>query len=159
MTKCIIIPHNMNHPPTRTDLQSLTDYQMAVGGYVESITIREQAIAIFCDEDGKDKELPVNRRATALWWLFEPSVRGHDLIVGDIVLVGTPDDLGDTTDVPNSFATFMIDAERYKVEVSSKGGEWIEASTRFDDYFYAPIFAMRILERTGFRTNVRVTPA
>ena len=159
MAKCIIIPHDMNNPLARTELSSLTDYQMAVGGYVESITVRDPGIALFCDEDGKEKQLPINRRATALWWLFEPAIRGHDLIVGDAILVGPPDLLGDTGDVPEDLATFMIDGEKYKVEVLHDIGGWIASHTRFDDYFYAAMFAMRIVERTGYRATVRVVPA
>ncbi len=88
-----------------------------------------------------------------------PSIRGHDLIVGDAILVGPPDLLGDTGDVPDELATFLIDGEKYKVEMSSNGGEWIEAMIRFDNYFYAAMFAMRIVQRTGYRADVRVVPA
>jgi hypothetical protein len=159
VAKCIIIPHDMNNLLARTELSSLTDYQTAVGGYIESITMRDPGVALFCDEDGKEKQLPINRRATAFWWLFEPAIRGHDLIVGDAILVGLPDLLGDTGDIPEELAVFMIDGERYKVEVLLGDGVWIESHTRFDNYFYAAMFAMRIIERTGYRANVRIVLA
>jgi hypothetical protein len=38
-------------------------------------------------------------------------------------------------------------------------GGWIESHTRFDDYFYAAMLAMRIVERTGYRAIVRIAPA
>ncbi len=47
MAKCIIIPHDMKNPLARTDLHSLTDFQMAVGGYVENISIHDPRISLF----------------------------------------------------------------------------------------------------------------
>jgi hypothetical protein len=88
------------------------DYQLAVGGYVESVKIRQPALALFFDEDGGEKCLPVNRRATAVWWLFEPVIRGKDRVVGDAGLVGGPDTLGDMTSVPDELASFLIDRSR-----------------------------------------------
>jgi hypothetical protein len=155
MSKCIIIPHDLDHPLARTELSSLHDYQMAVGGYVQSIALRDPAMAIYCDEDGKDKGRPMNRRATALWWLFEPAARGMDIVVGDVALVGPADRIGHTADVPENLATLLIDVTKFKVQVSS-GGDWIDSASRFDDFFYATMFAMRILKHTGFEVNVRV---
>lgn len=73
----------------------LEELQTAVGGYIEMVPMRlfnrwkgERAV-MFCDEDGKRKQYPVNLRATAL----APGLaRLNDVLVGDVVIIaGDPE--------------------------------------------------------------------
>jgi len=65
------------------------------GGYIEvvpgfeRITLDdgEHACVAFCDEDGKRKQLPVNRIATAAWWKQLAVNPGGDVLVGDVAVV------------------------------------------------------------------------
>ena len=74
------------------------ELQALVGGYIEAVPQWVDYIGtpcvVYCNEEGKLDELPVNIRATALWW----KARGRpadDVLVGDIVLVvGLPDKEG-----------------------------------------------------------------
>jgi hypothetical protein len=43
-------------------------------------------LTIYANEEGKVHNLPVNRRATCMWWLLSPTVRGSDVLVGDVVI-------------------------------------------------------------------------
>ena len=68
---------------------TLEALQKAVGGYIEAVTIAEDAV-IICDEEGLLKRLPYNC-----------NVCGHDL-VGTILVLGVDGD--EFTDVPLTLA-------------------------------------------------------
>jgi Domain of unknown function (DUF3846) len=79
-----------------TDEQpALQELQDIVDGFIEPVPLWTDYMGIeavvYCNEDGKGRELPVNRRATALWY-EKLGQRVDDILVGDIVLVvGLPD--------------------------------------------------------------------
>lgn len=79
---------------------SLEDLQRAVGGgYIERIPSRDRdgwddTYTAYANEDGKGMGLPVNSAATIFC-----GVRG-DIIMGDVALVGPPDDEGESTTLP-----------------------------------------------------------
>lgn len=86
----------LNRAPTLKQLQK------AVGGYIELIpqftTLGGSPCHAFCNEEGKLKGLPINRRATQLWHdaLPSPGLLGEggalvDYLVGPIaVVIGDP---------------------------------------------------------------------
>ena len=82
MVTGIVIPHETSVALQKVEFQTLTDYQTAVGGYVELVHLEGHPLAIIADEDGKVKRLPVNQRATCLWWLLNPKGLGGDFLVG-----------------------------------------------------------------------------
>jgi hypothetical protein len=61
------------------------------GGYIETVPYftkyKGRPCVAFCDEEGKLHGLPVNQRATALWYALEPRFIGRDILVGPIVIV------------------------------------------------------------------------
>ena len=69
----------------------MPELQAIVGGYIEAIYFRGGAI-LFCNEHGKQLNLPYNDAATSLAreWAFLPA---DDYIVGDVV-VGTRQEMG-----------------------------------------------------------------
>ena len=76
-------------PPTLPELQAL------VGGFIELVPHWSDYMGmpadVWCNEDGKPDQLPVNVRATALWY-EKLGQRVDDILVGEIVLVvGLPD--------------------------------------------------------------------
>lgn len=73
MVTGIIIPHETRLSLQKIEFQTLTDYQTAVGGYIEMVRMNGHPLVIVADEDGKVKRLPINRRATCLWWLLNPT--------------------------------------------------------------------------------------
>lgn len=90
MVTGIVIPHETTVALQKVEFQNLTDYQTAVGGYIETVHLEGHPLVIVADEDGNAKRLPVNRRATCLWWLLNPDGLGGDFLVGDIVILGAP---------------------------------------------------------------------
>jgi hypothetical protein len=70
----------------------LEDYQRAVGGYIETVTIDDRH-ALIANEEGLIHRLPINPLASAI---------AQRPIVGDVVLVGTDDASGEFVDVDDS---------------------------------------------------------
>ena len=106
--RAIVIPVD---GPLRVEMiagDRLHHLQGVVGGLIEAVNLsevltdtgrRRVACTVFVNEEGKLLGLPVNPRATDLcaikiggWFL--------DVIVGDVVVVGWPDDQGGETSCP-----------------------------------------------------------
>jgi hypothetical protein len=91
--KLTIIPANAGDPICTVHLGRaavLGELQAAIGGgYIETVPYltryEGKSCVAFCDEEGKLKGQPVNDRATALWRFG--SIRGSDLLCGDVVVV------------------------------------------------------------------------
>lgn len=139
----------------------VTEYQEAVGGWFECIDLPDPAATFFVNEEGKVINLPLNRRATLLWWANYQPARGVDAFMGDVVLLGQPDEDGDTQDVPAELVTLLMksDLYRYEVETVDKEGKWYGNQSRFDNYFDAANAALGLLDRWMLATDIRVVAA
>lgn len=91
----------------RTIEQNIRTLQTTVGGYIQAIPClfdqddTPQAMA-WCNEDGKNIDLPINHRATALWWALDESMRGLDTLNGTIIFTGGIDPDGDVLPLPDA---------------------------------------------------------
>jgi deoxyribodipyrimidine photolyase-like uncharacterized protein len=92
-----------------TDQQpALQELQDIVDGYIEQVPgwrdYMGTPCVVYANEDGKARELPVNARATALWFgklgVTQTDIamgRVNDVLCGDVMLVvGLPDDDDET---------------------------------------------------------------
>jgi hypothetical protein len=74
------------------------------GGWLEGLRFADNAHA-FIDEEGKEKELPVNELATQLCTKYGVGLAESDVIVGTFIIVGTLNEDGeaggDEHDVPS----------------------------------------------------------
>ena len=70
---------------------ALADLQGGVGGNIEIVPYftryEDKPAVAFCNEEGKLHGLPVNQRATKLWYAQELRFMGRDILVGPIVIV------------------------------------------------------------------------
>lgn len=99
MVTVVIVPADEEVPITKQDLDgSLASYQAIVGGWIEAVTVNEQ-VTFYVNEEGKLMGLPINGRATEYLYELDDAWIGHDVIVGDAVIVGPPDEEGDTQSV------------------------------------------------------------
>ncbi len=157
MTKCVVIPHNKDYPLTVTELVSVNDFETVIGGRVENIYLRSSSILMYTNGNGKARRLPINKRATALWWLLQPELNGTDPIVGDVVVVGT---LGRNfaTDIPSSFIDLVLKPRQFRVliAVTQQATGWLETPDKFDDYFEAALCAIGLMQM--LEKPVRVRP-
>ena len=147
MVTGIVIPHESELAMQRVEFRNLTDYQKVVGGYIEEVFVDGETLAIIADDEGKLKGLPVNKRATLLWWLFSPTAIGTDELVGDIVILGAPK-RGDMTSVPNSLSRLLLEKHEYRVQVcvSPVQDSWTQIGPNYPNFFEATISALRLME-------------
>lgn len=161
MVTGIVIPHETRLEVFAHEFSDLASYQAAVGGYIEPISIQLPRMTVFANEEGKVQNLPVNRRATCLWWLLSPAARGSDILVGDIALVGSRGGPGSTTDLPTDFLSLLLGTQSYKVEVrtATEPTGWYGNQARFDTFFEAAIYGINLAERWTQVCDVRVVAA
>jgi hypothetical protein len=73
------------------DQPSLQQLQDIVDGYIEAVPKWQDYMGkpcvVYCNEDGKFRNLPVNKRATGIWWQKLGGGQYDDVLCGDIVLV------------------------------------------------------------------------
>lgn len=158
----ILIPANEEAPLEFRLFGQLIDYQEAVGGWIEAIDIETPPATFYVNEEGKIRNLPQNRRATLMLWATHRATHGREVLVGNAVLIGLPDDIeGDTQDVPDELVTLLLKTEvyKYEVETAEEAGKWYGNQARFDNYFEACNAALGLYERWTLATSVRVLAA
>ena len=161
MVQAILIPHEMDKPIALQGFDRLSVMQLAVGGYVEPVFIEKHSMTIYANEEGKIHQLPVNRRATCLWWLFAPEMRGLDIIVGDIVLVGSARGRGSMTALDPELKQLLFDTDSFKIEIQSQFDAhiWRPCQERFYDFFVAGMFGLNLVKPVAPGNDVRVVAA
>ena len=146
MVTGIVIPHETRLSLQKIEFQTLTDYQTAVGGYIEMVRMNGHPLVIVADEDGKVKRLPINRRATCLWWLLNPTGLGKDFLVGDVAILGAKR-AGVMNDVPATLLALLLETPRYQVQVclSRQHSSWVQIGHSYDDFFEATMHAIDLM--------------
>lgn len=93
-------------------LPNLAALQKVVGGYLECLTLRESPnVHLYCNEEGKLDGLPGNRLATELAEHYIPGFARHDIICGDVIVLGSTTD-GEEADVPQDVEDTAHDIQR-----------------------------------------------
>jgi hypothetical protein len=104
----IVIPAD-HEQPMRVDQLEEPDYktyQGLVSGLIEFIDLPHGG-TFCCNEESKLIGLQPNIRATGLLYLLRKEFIGADFIAGDVVLLGQPDEEGDTTSAPDLFVQLI----------------------------------------------------
>jgi hypothetical protein len=102
----IIIPADASQPLTQMLAEkqpTLQELHAIVGGYIEVVPHWDdhngEPCVVYCNEEGKLNELPINDRATLMWWNVLGQ-RVNDVLVGNVVLlVNLPDNNNDDDEV------------------------------------------------------------
>ena len=93
MNGAIVIIQANGHTTIRTldRTPDLDDLQAAVGGSIQLVPLFERyygkPCAVFCDEEGKLKGLPVNVRATREWYRAMGVTSADDVLCGAVAIV------------------------------------------------------------------------
>lgn len=82
----------------RVIVPDLDTLQAIVGGLIECVSLASDC-HLYCSEEGKLDGLPVNAAATMLVEHCRPGFMSRDVIVGDVVVLGSSPD-GEEADVP-----------------------------------------------------------
>jgi len=157
----IVIPHDASADLREEPFEALLDYQRAVGGYVELVHTELERLTLYANEEGTVRGLPINRRATCMWWLLSPAVRGSDVLVGDVVVVGAQHGYRSTTDLSKEFRDLLLETPAYKVELRTDDskGRWFSNEVHFASYFETAIYAIDLMERWSAVRDIRVIAA
>ncbi len=157
MVQGIIIPANNTAPLPAARLDSLEDYQRVVG-WIEAIDIPDLGVTMYVNEDGLIHVLPFIRRATFLWWFYIPAVRRAARILGDVVLVGLPDNAREATDLPADLRPLLLETGATASAHCERGqSRWHKEPTERDDYVETIVWATLLLEMLP-RLEVRIDP-
>lgn len=143
----IVVPSDPNLPLRTAEFHELTDYQAAVGGLIEIITIPMHPLVIVANEEGKVRRLGLNKRATCLWWLLNPEGTGGEELVGEVVILGPVEDC-EMTNAPKRFVDLLFHSTSYQVQVrlSEEFDTWVPIGPPVEDFFEATARALRMIE-------------
>lgn len=108
MVQGIVIPADAESPLRRRDFARLEAYQAAVGGWIEAVDLLNFGVTIYVNEEGLLRHLPLNSRASFLWWYHVPEMRQKAMLVGDAVPIGLPDRNGNSTDLPDAVREILL---------------------------------------------------
>lgn len=147
MVHGILIPASESNTPELRQFHELEDYQTAVGGWIEAVDIPDLHVTMYVNEAGLIRGLPFNRRATFLWCHHVPEIRNRVRLVGDAVLVGWPDEDGNTTSLPAHVQALLLGGDLYRVQVRALGSaEWRDDLAPAQHYLEAVVWACLIQE-------------
>ena len=146
MVQGIVIPADNTAPIRASPLDSLEDYQRAVGGWFEVVDIPDLGVTMYVNEEGLIRDMPFNRRATFLWRFHVPQARDARL-VGDVAVVGLTDDEGENTELPSELARRLLEPGVYRVRTrENAGSRWHEEPIDRFDYIETVIWAALVQE-------------
>ncbi|MFF8186162.1 DUF3846 domain-containing protein [Microbacterium sp. NPDC016588] len=146
MVQGIIIPADNTAPLRTHELDSLEDYQRAVGGWYEAVNIPDLGVTMYVNEEGLIRDLPFNRRATFLWRFHVPQARDARL-VGDVAVVGPTDDECENTELPMKLRRRLLEPGVHRVRTRERGGNvWHEEPIDRDDYLETVVWAALLQE-------------
>ena len=157
----ILIPADEETPVEFRLFNDTTDYQRAVGGWFEVIDTTAPEASFFVNEEGKIHHMPLNRRATLALWIHHRSMHRREALNGDAVLIGLPDEEGQTQDVPEELVQLLLRTASYKIEVETVDapGAWSGNQARYSTPWSAYTAALALYERWFAVTDVRVVAA
>ncbi len=153
----IVIPADESAEPFEQQFEGLPGYHEVVGGWVEAVHLEQAKLTLFVNEEGKVRGLPLNRRATALWWLLDRMARERDELVGDVVLIGAANGQSTSTEAPRDLAHLILRAEvlHSEIRLADRLG-WHRTELQFTNYFDAAINALLYFRSDDAVTDVRV---
>lgn len=160
MVRALRIPVDPDEPMTEVQVDSLEDCQEIVGGYIEPVDITELGITIYVNEEGLLRQLPLNSRATFLWWYFVPEARQKAMLVGPTLVVGLPNRSGESTDIPQGATELLLDPGLWRVEVKTHGdSKWYRNQATYEAYtHFEQVVAGDNLRREREREMVTTIP-
>lgn len=157
----VLIPADEETLIRRVDFEQgdITTMQGYVGGLFEAIDFEEPDGTMWCHEEARLIESPVNRRASLLLWVHSPAHRGKTAIQGDVLITGQPDDAGDTTDIPQELLEILFFHTKYKYEVKVVGdNDWYGNQRRFDHWSEAYNAVLALESGWQLVSDFRVLP-
>jgi len=145
----IVVPHIVAAPMEKREFTDLIEFQSAVEGFIEPVTIAGHPLVILVNEDARPLRLRVNKRATCLWWLL------------NVIIVGPAVD-GQFTDASPAMVALLLEATRFQVLAEVVDGEdtkWVPIAPPTRDFFEATVQAIHLMNVWDPPLGVRVVTA
>lgn len=159
MITAIVIPVDPEQSLRREQISpsDVNAYRAVVGGTLEVVAFDRPPAALYINQEGKLDGLNVNARATVLTWIHNSNLRGHDVIVGDALLVGPPDPTSHDSSVPEEYLRLLLNPGTFSVEVQIHDDEqWYGNEQVFGDVFAAYAAGIDLAQRWTHVVHVRV---
>ncbi len=109
MTQAILVREDWTYSLCQVD--TLADYQKAVGGYIELVPLGTGFGVGYINETGKIDSLPINSLAT-LYWRASLGFNPNDILCGPMLILGPPDADGNDTDCDIQTVSATLDKIR-----------------------------------------------
>ncbi|MDQ1206090.1 DUF3846 domain-containing protein [Microbacterium sp. SORGH_AS_0862] len=155
MVRGVLIPAADSRDLTAYDAIELEDYQRAVGGWIEAVDLPTFGSTLFVNEEGLLRGLPFNRRATFLWWFHVQRARHQARLVGDALLVCSPDATGEATDLPDDALRALLSDELWRLELRDAPGEaWSRDPSGEQSYIEAVVWSVLVSEVSDVETRL-----
>lgn len=158
--KYILIPVEEETPISVGEVEQgdISAMQRLVGGgHFDALDVGNPPATIWVNDDGKNMEMPMNRRMTLLWWMSAPEMRGHDYIAGPAFITGQPDKNGNTKTVPRSLVNLLFNTKSYKFLMRVPKHPWFASEVHFDNW--VDCFDAALSTATAFPLDVEVKVA
>ena len=104
--KVVVIEPDGDPVEERFERPEYNRLKETIGGWLEAIYPHPN-VTMWCDEEGKLKDQPVNSTATWLWWFLQPEMKGVDHLRGTVVVTGGVDSEGDALPVDDLILELM----------------------------------------------------
>lgn len=159
----IVVPVDRNEPIYTREFNGLSDYQEVVGGLIEPIDLPQPHPAtMYVNEEGRLLKLEFNARASLIVMAHNQQYlfRGIN-VVGPAVIVGEPDEEGETQDVPPDLVQLLTVESEYKVlfQTADDPEAWNGNLRRFTDVTEAYEHGINIAYRWHAVERIRVVAA
>ena len=156
---CVLIPADEEAPIELIEIEQgdYKAYQERVGGNFECLNLDRPPSTFFAHDEAKLIGLPLNRRATLILWAHNDRYRGLDVLLGDCVLAGRPDQEGETLGCPDELIDLLFNtrAYRYMVKTINEDG-WHGNARRYDNWLQAYHDGVALAERWALVESVKV---
>lgn len=162
MVQAIVVPADLSEPIRleQLDKHNAGAFRRIVGGSLEAVELTDPVASVYFNEEGKLQELPINHRLTMLLWMHNKLFRGEDVIVGDGLIVGPPDEEGGDQDAPGELVELLFNTEQFVVEAMRLGvSGWYSSQDPLSNWTDAYRLALKLaLEWRLAVADVRVVP-
>lgn len=160
MVKGIYIPMDESENLEIRQYDGLSAYQRDVDGNIEATDFVRPEATIFSNEEALLIGLDINRRASLLLWLHNSRYRGHSALRGNVVIIGRPDDDGNTQSVPDELVELLFNTKYFKYQVTTIDSPevWCGNQVTFHDWVDAYNSALVKASRWALVEEVRVLP-
>lgn len=142
----------------QSDYRAIQKYTSGLFGALDAF---RPNCSIFYADEGKIHNLPLNRRASLFLWVHRTEFRGHDALLGDVLVLGPADEeTGATHSVPDELIELLFNTNEYKYEVKTineKG--WHGNGRRYDNWVDAYNDGLALASRWTLVEHVKVLAA